>query len=82
MSVLGFLALGFAAGMVHFTLLRWNTLLYARGGALAPAIGAQALRMAVTGAVLFTIAMHGALALLLAAGGMLIARPLVLRFVP
>ena len=82
MSVLGFLALGFAAGSMHFALLRWNTLLYARGGTLAPAIGAQALRMAVTAAALFAIAPHGALALLLAAGGLLLARPVVLRFVP
>jgi F1F0 ATPase subunit 2 len=79
---IGFLALGFAAGTLHFALLRWNTLLYVRSGALMPAIGVQALRLVVTAAVLFAVAMHGALALLLAAGGVLLVRPVVLRLVP
>jgi len=75
-------AIGFVAGALHFVLLRWNTALYVRGGALVPAIGVQGLRLAVTAAVLFAVALHGALALLLAAGGVLLARMVVLRLVP
>lgn len=78
----GCLLIGFITGALHFALLRWNTVLYVRGGALVPAIGVQGLRLAVTTAVLFAVALHGALALLMAAGGVLLARPVVLRFVP
>ena len=78
----GFVLIGLLAGVLHFTLLRWNTVLYVRNSTLVPALGVQALRLAVTAAVLFVIALHGALALLLAAGGVLLARPAVLRFVP
>jgi len=78
---LGFLVIGFLAGTQHFALLRWNTALYVRDGALVPAIGVQGLRLVVTAAVLFAVALHGALALLLAAGGVLLARLAVLRLV-
>ena len=78
----GFVVVGLVAGTLHFALLRWNTVLYVRGGTVLPAIGVQGLRLVATAAVLFAVALHGALALLLAAGGVLLARPVVLRFVP
>ena len=78
----GFVVIGLVAGTLHFMLLRWNTALYVRNGGLVPAIGVQGLRLAVTATVLFAVALHGALALLLAAGGVLLARLAVLRFVP
>jgi hypothetical protein len=78
----GFVVIGLLVGLLHFALLRWNTVLYVRNSTLVPALGVQGLRLAVTAAVLFVIALHGALALLLAAGGVLLARPVVLRIVP
>lgn len=75
---IGFLALGFGAGLLHFHLLRWNTRLFVAVG--APwAIGAQVLRLAALALVLLVIASHGAAALLFAAFGVMLARQLVLR---
>jgi hypothetical protein len=69
---------GLAGGTAHFALLRWNTRLYL-GGGLGRALGVQALRMLVTAVLLAFAAWHGAMPLLLAAIGVLLARPLVLR---
>jgi len=69
----GCLALGIAAGLVHFRLLRWNTHLFMTGGPLR-ACGVQALRMAALAGVLVLVALHGALPLLLTALGVTIAR--------
>ena len=82
LSDVGFVVIGLLAGTLHFVLLRWNTTLYVRGDALVSAIGVQGLRLAVTASVLFAVALHGAMALLLAAAGVLLARLAVLRFVP
>jgi hypothetical protein len=76
----GCLALGLLAGTLHFALLRWNTLFYARPGRLWTAIGLQGARMAGIGGLLFAAALHGALPLLLTALGVLIARPVVTRW--
>lgn len=77
----GFLLLGLAAGLVHFHLLRWNTRLFISSGALL-GLGIQLLRLAVTSAVLvFAVLQHGALALLLTALGLLLARQVALRTV-
>ncbi len=76
MSVLlnaGCFALGIAAGLVHFHLLRWNTRLFVTGGALR-AFGVQALRLAALAGVLVLAAWQGALPLLLTALGVTIAR--------
>ena len=69
----GFLALGLAAGLVHFHLLRWNTHLFITCGALR-AFGVQALRLAALAGVLVLAAWFGALPLLLTALGVMIAR--------
>jgi F1F0 ATPase subunit 2 len=72
-------AAGLAAGTLHFALLRWNAALYAGAGHIGGAVALQVLRLAVLGGVLAVIALHGALPLLLAALGVLVARPVVLR---
>jgi len=69
----GCFALGIAAGLVHFHLLRWNTRLFITGGVLR-AIGVQALRLAALAGVLLLAAWQGALPLLLTALGVMIAR--------
>ena len=73
------LGLGMAAAVLHFGLLRWNTALYARPGGLVSGIGLQAARMVALAGVLYAIALHGAVPLLLATLGLLLARPFVLR---
>jgi hypothetical protein len=70
---------GLAGGVAHFALLRWNTLFYVKAGALGYAIGLQLLRLVATASLLGLAAWHGALPLLLAALGIVSARPLVLR---
>ncbi len=70
---------GLAGGTAHFALLRWNTRLYLAGGSVARGLGVQLLRLAGTTALLAFAAWHGALALLLAAIGVTLARLLVLR---
>ncbi|HTW69686.1 MAG TPA: ATP synthase subunit I [Acetobacteraceae bacterium] len=70
---------GLAAGAGHFALLRWNAGLYLSGSGVVRALAVQALRMAATGALLAFAAWHGALALLTAAIGVLLARMLLLR---
>ena len=76
----GCLVLGLLAGTLHFALLRWNTLFYARPGRLWTAVALQAARLAGLGGLLFAAAMHGALPLLLTALGVVIARPVVTRW--
>jgi F1-F0 ATPase (N-ATPase) AtpR subunit len=84
MSAALWLSVGFAAGVAHFVLLRWNTSLYL-GAARPPrlflmhAVGLQVLRVAATASLLGLSAWHGALPLLLAALGIMLARPLVLH---
>jgi N-ATPase, AtpR subunit len=70
---------GFTAGTVHFTLLRWNTLLYLTSGGVIRAVGTQLLRLASIALLLGLAAWHGAIALMLATIGMMLARLLVLR---
>jgi F1F0 ATPase subunit 2 len=72
-------AAGLAAGTLHFALLRWNAALYGRAGGIGTAVALQLLRLAVLGGVLTIIALQGALPLLLAALGVLVARPVVMR---
>ena len=79
MTAAFWLLAGVVCGTVHFTLLWRGTRLLTSGGALFPAIGYGALRLAGTTIVLGLAAGHGAVALLAAGAGMLIARPLVLR---
>ena len=73
------LAAGIAGGSVHFALLRWNTRLYLAGANVARALGVQAARLAAVAALLVVAALHGAMPLLAAAIGVVLARLLVLR---
>jgi F1-F0 ATPase (N-ATPase) AtpR subunit len=72
----GCFGLGIVAGLLHFHLLRWNTHLFITGGALR-AFGVQALRLAGLAGVLVLAAWLGALPLVLAALGVMIARLMV-----
>lgn len=74
-----FLSLGFLAGSLFFALLRWNTRLYTHGGSLVRAVAVQLARLTGVGGLLTIVAVRGALPLLLALVGLLIARPVVLR---
>jgi hypothetical protein len=77
----GSFALGLLAGGLHFGSLRWNTMFYARPGRLWTAVALQGARMAGLGGLLLVVALHGPLPLLLTALGILVARPLVARWV-
>jgi len=75
-----FLLVGFAAGTLYFALLRWNTILYAQTGRLWVAIATHVSRLATLTGLLTLVALHGAMPLLLTALGLLIARPVVMRW--
>jgi F1F0 ATPase subunit 2 len=72
------LAGGFAAGLLHFHLLHWNTRLFMTGGG-PRAIAVQMLRLLALAGVLVGAALLGAMPLLAAAAGVMIARVLVVR---
>jgi F1F0 ATPase subunit 2 len=72
------LAAGFALGYGHFATLKPITDAFAEG-AVARALGLQLLRWIVLVVVLIVCARFGALPLLLAALGLLVARAVVLR---
>lgn len=72
-----YLALGMLVGTVHLLLLRRNSQLYAQRATLGRAIGLQVLRLAGLAGVLVAIALQGPLALLMAALGLVVARPLL-----
>jgi len=73
------LAVGLAAGAAYFASLWWNTQLYLAGGRVLLALALQILRLAVLLMALAGLAVFGALALLMGAVGVLLARALVLR---
>ena len=73
------LLLGLVGGATYFALLRRNTSLYLQSGVLLQAVGLQVLRLAALASLLGFAAWYGARPLLLAALGILLARPLVLR---
>jgi hypothetical protein len=75
-----FLLVGFLAGTLYFLLLRWNTVLYAQAGRIWVAVAIHVSRLGTLTGVLTLIALHGALPLLLTALGLLIARPVVMRW--
>lgn len=75
-----FMLLGVAAGTLFFALLRWNAALYLHGGSVCFALALQAVRIGAVAGLLVLTALQGALPLLLSALGLLIARPVVLRF--
>jgi hypothetical protein len=73
------LALGFAAGLVHFATLRRVTDLYLTGGSPTRALVLQLVRLAGLAAILVLFAGLGAAPLLAAALGVFLARGAVLR---
>jgi hypothetical protein len=75
-----FIAFGLLVGALHFSLLRWNTTFYARPGAVGLGAALQLARIGALGGVLVLAARQGALPLLLVALGVLIARPVVMRW--
>ncbi len=84
MSGITWLLPGFFGGAAYFALLRWNTLLYVSARdharfAFARALGLQFLRLGGIGLMLGFAARDGALPLLFAALGVMLARPLVFR---
>ncbi len=79
LTLLAALAAGFAGGLAHFALLARNAALYLRPRGLWLAIGLQSARLALTAALLIGAARFGAMALLAAALGLFLARPVALR---
>jgi hypothetical protein len=77
-----FAIVGLIAGLLYFALLRWNTALYIGGGGIATAAALQIARLAGVAALLALAVQWGALALLLTALGLLLARPIVMRWMP
>jgi hypothetical protein len=70
---------GLGAGAAHFALLRRNAALYISAGSFVRAATLQVLRIAGIAEGLTFAAWHGALPLLLAALGVMMARPLILH---
>lgn len=81
MTAIAWFLAGVLCGTVHFALLWRGTRLFATTGAALPVIGYAVLRLVATTLLLGFAALHGALPLLLAAAGVLTARPLVQRMV-
>jgi F1F0 ATPase subunit 2 len=66
------------AGLVHFTMLRWNVRLLTTGSS-GKAIALQLARLGALAAIFFVLARTGPWALLCSAGGLLLARHAVIR---
>jgi len=76
----GWIAAGAIIGASHFLSLRWNLRLLAGGRSLMPALAVQLGRFAAIAAILAVIARSfGALPLLAATLGILLARTIVIR---
>jgi len=73
------LVLGFGLGLVHFTTLKHVAALYTSGAKVWRVLGLQLLRFALLALVLIVVAQLGALPLLAAAAGILVARQIVIR---
>ena len=72
-----FAAFGIATGGLHFALLRRNIVIYLRGNGIWRAVAMQAARFSAVAGLFALAAMHGAMPLLSAAIGVLIARHFV-----
>jgi N-ATPase, AtpR subunit len=80
LSLGAWLCAGALIGTIHFATLRWNTLVFADGRSILLPIGIQFARFVATGAMLFGIArFFGALPLLDATVGILVARTIAVR---
>lgn len=74
-----FAALGLAAGLAFFTALRLNVGLYVSGGSVLLPAAFHVGRMAALAVALLLVVQCGAVALLAALAGLLVARAIVLR---
>jgi hypothetical protein len=75
------LAAGAVIGGVFFLTLRWNVRMLAAGRAMLPVIAVQLTRLAAIGVALTAIAVYfGALPLLAAGAGILLARTAMVRW--
>jgi F1F0 ATPase subunit 2 len=72
------LLVGMLAGLIHFTMLRWNVRLLT-AGATGKAIALQLARLGALGAIFFLLARMAPWPLLGGAAGLLLARHAVLR---
>ena len=77
---LEFLGIGLVAGVLHFSLLHSNAMLYTRSGRIWVAALLQVVRLSALAGLLVLMALQGALPLLLTALGLMIARPIALRW--
>ncbi len=76
----GWLAAGMVIGAVHFLSLRWNVRMLTAGRSLLPVVVVQLSRFAAMAAVLAVIALSfGAVPLLTATLGILVARTVIVR---
>jgi F1F0 ATPase subunit 2 len=79
-SIVGWLAAGTVIGAVHFLSLRWNVQMLTAGRSLLPVVAVQLGRFAAMAVVLASITRSfGALPLLAAALGILMARTIIVR---
>jgi hypothetical protein len=79
-SVFLWLAAGMLIGSPYWVTLRWSVGMLATGRSMALAIAMQLVRFAALAVALAFVAIHwGALALLVSAGGLMLARAAVLR---
>lgn len=76
-----YLAIGAAAGSLYFLLLYRSVRLYAEGTGLAGVAPLYVMRVAGAAAVFWFVAQEGALPLVLALGGFVLAREIVRRAV-
>ncbi len=82
-ALFGFLLAGLFGGLLYFALLRWNTTLYVDGsGDREPPRGCRSCAWSLSAVFSHSPPSTGALPLLLTALGVLIARPLVVRWMP
>jgi F1F0 ATPase subunit 2 len=70
---------GIAVGALYFTSLWWNAAQFGGAGRVRTLIASIAARFVLLGTVLTAVSFEGALPLLATAGGILIARAIVLR---
>ncbi len=75
------LTAGAAIGVLYFLALRWNVQIFATGRSVLLAVALQFARFAVMAGLLTIVALEfGALPLLAATGGILMARTMLLRW--
>jgi hypothetical protein len=77
-SLIAYLAVGIAAGLIYFRSVWWNATRLARGGRVSVTIALVIGRFALLGALLTSTSLQGAPPLLAMTLGILVARPLVM----